>query len=236
MEKICIITNKRVKKVETYIKNIIPDAHFAYAGLVYDMDFQSLRVRKHENGELYMFGNPLCNGTWYYIDCHEFYEEIQPERFIYMKKRVQNTIQWDDYDRIIVIPEGDFESYLAISSFLKIMGYDPSRRIHCLEMDYSSTKTVEASLSAITDKELPYFETKFAEIYNVRKEEGFVSTFPISRNILYLQSESRMNNTEFADFFGTSVRNVENWRRNPETLKDFIYDLFEYKLLKEGII
>ena len=106
-----------------------------------------------------------------------------------MKKRVQNTIQWDDYDRIIVIPEGDFESYLAISSFLKAMGYDLSRRIHCLEMDYSSTKTVEASLSAITDKELPYFETKFAEIYNARKEEDFVSTFPMSRNILYLQSD-----------------------------------------------
>lgn len=103
-------------------------------------------------------------------------------------------------------------------------------------LDHSSTKTVEASLSAITDKELPYFETKFAEIYNARKKEGFVSTFPMSHNILYLQSESRMNNTEFADFFGTSVRNVENWRRNPETLKDFIYDLFEYKLLKEGII
>lgn len=236
MEKTCIITNKCTGKTEKRIKEIIPGAHFAYASLVYDMDFQSLRVRKHENGELYMFGNPLRNGTWYYIDCHEFYEEIPPERFIYMKKRIQNAIPWDDYDRIIVIPEGDFESYLAISSFLKTMGYDPSRRIHCLEMDYSSAKTIEASLSAITDKELPYFETKFAEIYNARKKEGFVSTFPMSRNILYLQSESRMNNTEFADFFGTSVRNVENWRRNPETLKGFIYDLFEYKLLKEGII
>lgn len=246
MKHICIITNKPTKWMNTIIswlnKMIIKagyDSSFIYSCVVHDLNYQSLRIRKHEDGKFYMFGQCLKNDVSDYIDCNEFYSEIPTNRYIYVNKHpmIREDIHLKDYDTVIAIPEAnDFESYLAIAAFLKNHHYDSSRTIRCLALQNHAN--VEDIVIQFLTREngLPYFETEFAKIFNEKKKENFVSSFPISRDIRFLQDETHMTNAEFADFFGTSVRNIENWRKNPDSLKDFIYDLFEYKLLKEGII
>ena len=236
MKNVCVITNKKIKWLERLIKKVDPDVCFLYSSIVYDRDCQSLRIRKHDDGELYMFGSKLRTNDTDYIDCHEFYEEIPSGRYIYMNRKSQEDVKLSG-ETIIAMPDkNDFESQLAISIFLKIIGCDQSRSVHCIEND--STENIKNVLSEFMteDIELPYFETLFAELFDKRKEEGFMSLFPISRDIRYLQKETGMTNIEFAAYFGTSIRNVENWRKDPASMKDYLYDLFEYKLLKEGII
>lgn len=256
MENLCIILNKRIKWLERLIKKINPDVYFLYSSIVYDMNCQTLRVRKHDDGELYMFGKRLRTDDMYYVDCHVFHSEIPFGRYIYMRNTSSNNIyseipsgryiytkniSLDNIDlsekTVIAMPDkNDFESYLAISAYLKTIGYDHARFVQCIEIDgvEHTGELLSGFLSGSVD--LPYFETMFAKIFDRNNEEGFISQFPISRDIRYLQNESGMNNIKFAAYFGTSIRNVENWRRDPSSLKDYVYDLFEYKLLKEGII
>lgn len=241
MKKLCVITNKKIKWVEDLLADIYPKISILYSCVVYDRNCQSLRIREHDDGELYMFGNSLRTDVMDYIDCHEYYAEIPTGRYIYMNRQPVKDMRGILKDMtVIVMPdENDFESYLSIAMFLKTRNIDIARTIYCLRIGTTENiKKAKAILSGFGNKDasLPYFETDFASIFEKRKEEGFVSLFPISRDFRYLQAETRMNNNEFADYFGISVRNVENWRKDPESLKDFIYDLFEYKLLKEGII
>lgn len=236
MKNLCVITNKKVKWLERLIKKVDPNVCFLYSSIVYDRDCQSLRIREHDDGELYLFGNKLHTDDMDYIDCHEFYVEIPFGRYIYMNRKSQEDVKLHDKTIIAMPDKDDFESYLAISAFLKAIDSDQSRSIHCIEID--GTENVKNTLSEFIagNIDLPYFETLFAELFNERREEGFVSHFPVSRDIRYLQNETHMTNIQFAAYFGTSIRNVENWRKDPDSMKDYLYDLFEYKLLKEGVI
>lgn len=236
MKNICVIINKKIRWLETFLTKNNPGTQIVHSSIVYDRDCQSLRIREHDDGELYMFGNRLRNGTFDYIDCHELFEKIPAGRYIYMDKRVSDTIPANT--AVIAMPDAyDFESYLAIASFLEKQGYGVQNSVYCLEIPPSNIEKAAMQLSFETGQiDLSGFKDKFANLLEDRKRENFISHFPISRDIGYLQIEAGMNNLQFAKYFNTSVRNVENWRKNPSSLKDYIYDLFEYKLLKEGII
>lgn len=238
MKRLCFIVNKKIKWLEKFLAKTSPDSLVLYSGVVFDRNFQTLRIREHDDGELYMNGKKLRTDTMDYMDCHELYEEIPDSRYIYLSGQPVESLKEKLADAtVIVMPnENTFESYLAIAMFLKTRNIDMSRTIHCLEMDNPETVKAAPDHCHQNEIDLPYFETKFAGIFRERKAEGFISLFPITRDIRYLQMEAGMSNIEFAAYFNTSVRNVENWRKDPKSLKDFIYDLFEYKLLKEGVI
>lgn len=237
MKKLYIIINKRTIWLEKFIAKRNPDIQIIYSSIVYEMNCQSLRIRKHDDGELYMFGKKLRNDKMDYVDCHELYEEIPMERYIYMQNKSIDYADLKDAT-VIAMPEAfDFDGYLAIAAFLKTINYDQLSSIRCLAIDAQKTEKVKQMIcNNFNDMTLPYFETKFTKIVKERKKNGFESTFPISRDIRYLQMETGMNNIQFAKYFGMSIRNIENWRKEPNTLKDYWYDLLEYKLLKEGII
>ena len=227
MKKLCIITKGNTKRLAKAIKRSEVDADILHYGVVFEMDCQSLRVRRHEDGELYMFGKKLDNP----MDCHELIDGMPTGKYVYIESDREVA---DPEAQFIVLMdmENDFDAALAAMMFLKKHGLDKPRTVRCL---------VGVNEDALTDglsdtKALPWFDSMFASLFQERERDGFKSLFPISRDIRYLQMETGMTNKEFADYFHTSIRNIENWRHNPAQLSDFIYDLFEYKLLKEGII
>ena len=236
------ITNKRIKWLEDYLKIAAPDAHVLYSCVAYERDHQYLRIREHEDGELYMFGKPLRHEDQDYMDCHELYDEIPAGKYIYINKawmleHPSQQIELNDDMIIVAIPdENDITSYLAIGMYLKNKGYKPSRKIYCLQNN--DPEQIKGNLIDFLSETLilPFFESELAREIEKKRETNFESSFPMTRNFGYLLIESGMDNTEFANYFGMSVRNVENWKHDPSTLKNYLYDLFEYKLLKEGII
>lgn len=238
-KKICLIANKPIRWLEEKIREMDADISIVKSGVAHDMDFQSLRIRRHADGNLYMFGDRLDGDGRTWVDCHREYPEIPESRYIYFNSHpiLDRNPGLDKYDEVIAMPyASELESYLAMVMYLKLVKFDPSRKIKCIAIDSHAgpVEKLAAYLGGTAD--LPYFEAEFARIYEERKAKGFASTFPVSRDFNYLQMEARMSNAEFAAYFGTSLRNVENWRKDPSSLRDWIYDLFEYKLLKEGII
>ena len=227
MNELCIITKGNTKQLAKAMKKSGIDADILHYGIVYEMDCQSCRIRRHEDGKLYMSGGELDDP----MDCHELIDGIPAGKYVYIKSDKEVT---DPDAQFIVLMdmENDFDAALAAMIFLKKHGLDKPRTVRCLiGVDEDS---LADGLSDI--KALPWFDSIFASLFQERERDGFRSLFPMSRDIRYLQAEARMTNKEFADYFHTSIRNIENWRHNPAQLSDFIYDLFEYKLLKEGII
>lgn len=48
-----------------------------------------------------------------------------------------------------------------------------------------------------------------------------------------LRTSAGMTQTEFADFFGIPVRNIEDWERGVAKCKPYLIDLMAYKLLRK---
>ena len=51
-----------------------------------------------------------------------------------------------------------------------------------------------------------------------------------------LREASGMTQQAFADYFGISKRNIENWEGEQRKCPVYLLDLMEYKLKNEGII
>lgn len=51
-----------------------------------------------------------------------------------------------------------------------------------------------------------------------------------------LRELSGMNKTKFAEFFGIPYRSVQNWEMEISRCPEYLLNLIEYKLNKEGII
>lgn len=51
-----------------------------------------------------------------------------------------------------------------------------------------------------------------------------------------LRDLSGMTQKAFAEYFGISKRNIEEWESGRRKCSDYLYDLMKYKLEKEGII
>ena len=51
-----------------------------------------------------------------------------------------------------------------------------------------------------------------------------------------LRTACGMTQQAFADYFGMSKRNVENWEGGKNAPPDWVLKLIEYKLRKEGLI
>lgn len=51
-----------------------------------------------------------------------------------------------------------------------------------------------------------------------------------------LRSAAGMTQKEFAEYFGMSKRNVENWEGGLSNCPPYLLALIEYKLQKEGLL
>ena len=51
-----------------------------------------------------------------------------------------------------------------------------------------------------------------------------------------LRTMSGMTQKEFSEYFGMSKRAVESWEGEVRKCPDYLLELMEYKLIKEGII
>ena len=51
-----------------------------------------------------------------------------------------------------------------------------------------------------------------------------------------LRKRSGMTQKAFAEYFKISRRNIESWDTDYRTPPDYLLELMEYKLIKEGII
>ena len=230
--RICVMRNKPAMWISKLLREV-PGVEECYAGVVFDRDCQSLRIREHADGRLYMSGYEMKDCT----DCHELSPDVPEGRYVYSPTHCRD-VDLGAYDEVVIVVEqGDFEAYLAIEYRLRSLGAD-MERMRCLELKTGCPGDWEADvMGAVTGmRGLSPFMERYGFWLGKRREEGFASNNPMTRNFFYLQEEAQMGNKEFAEYFGTNVRNVENWRRDPGSLAGYIYDLFEYKLLKEGII
>ncbi len=51
-----------------------------------------------------------------------------------------------------------------------------------------------------------------------------------------LRDRTHMNRKIFCDYFKIPYRTVQDWELSNRQMPDYLYDLMEYKLEKEGII
>lgn len=51
-----------------------------------------------------------------------------------------------------------------------------------------------------------------------------------------LREQSKMTRTEFGDFFNIPYRTVQNWELDLRKCPDYVLQLLEYKLVKEGYV
>ncbi len=244
MNKLCIITPRLSK----YYRDAIPkdiEYVFAQVGGTFDRNCQVLRLREHapttsNQPALFLMGSDIGP----YIDVHEILDDIPENRFVYASM-CEKRFRFKDFDyTYMCIIEDDFTDALAVRCYMERTGIDPDK-VGCIRISEVDEKghlrtagpAKEWLASAYSHPEkLPSYVEIYQFMYDREKGEGFESHLPITRNIWYLINESGMNNKEFAEFMGTNVRNVENWKAKPESLADYIYDLFEYKLIHEGII
>lgn len=152
---------------------------------------------------------------------------------------------------MLVLPNGGrFNHWLDLMMFVRTCGFnipnpvkiftiwDPFDACRMLEQlltkDFVQTSADMPVLTSYDD--LPSLENVFEPMLKDEAERDFPSSHPHGRNFYYLRKETGMTNARFAEYFDLSIRNVENWNNRPESLKSWIYDLMEYKLLKEDII
>lgn len=55
-------------------------------------------------------------------------------------------------------------------------------------------------------------------------------------NIKELRESTGMKRTEFCQYFNIPYRTVENWESGKIKCAEYLFDLLEYKLKKEGLI
>ncbi len=51
-----------------------------------------------------------------------------------------------------------------------------------------------------------------------------------------LRKESKMTQKQFSEYFGIPKRTVESWDMGERSCPEYLIDLLEYKLIKEGFI
>ncbi len=51
-----------------------------------------------------------------------------------------------------------------------------------------------------------------------------------------LRKESKMTQKQFSEYFGIPKRTVESWDMGERSCPEYLLDLLEYKLIKEGFI
>ena len=64
-------------------------------------------------------------------------------------------------------------------------------------------------------------------------------SFSLSQNTMTvkeLRQAAQMTQKGFADYFGISKRNIENWESETNRCPAYLEELMEYKLRHEGII
>lgn len=54
--------------------------------------------------------------------------------------------------------------------------------------------------------------------------------------IKLLRVQTNMSMKEFAEYFGIPYRTVQNWESNTRSCPEYLAQLMEYKLIKEGLI
>lgn len=51
-----------------------------------------------------------------------------------------------------------------------------------------------------------------------------------------LRAQTKMSMKEFAEYFEIPYRTVQNWENNTRSCPEYLAQLMEYKLIKEGLI
>ena len=69
---------------------------------------------------------------------------------------------------------------------------------------------------------------------NIGEEpEQFVTKYD---NIKDLRAATKMTQQSFGDYFGISIRNIQDWEANAHSCKPYLINLMEFKLRKNGVI
>lgn len=55
-------------------------------------------------------------------------------------------------------------------------------------------------------------------------------------NVKELRTAAGMTQKAFSEYFGIPKRNIEEWEGERRKCSDYLLDLMQYKLVKEGIV
>ena len=56
------------------------------------------------------------------------------------------------------------------------------------------------------------------------------------KRIILLRNKSGMSRTQFSEYFGIPYRTIQDWELGNRKCPEYLLELMEYKLKKEGVI
>lgn len=224
--------------VKESIQNIVkqhPDQfqdeyYFSPCKKVFHLNDNCVQLRKF-NDKIYSMGyennslNPLVLKNI----------NIPNDMFLISKKKCPHTdldllFVPQDMDEIISICRDNNCGVLSFAKYLEENNIDFTNG-KCLCLSNFDENSLLEKL-----KEVP---SNFQNVFNsVKKhliENNFSSQFPRNKELLYLRVESRMTREEFSNYFHIPVEDIVYFEKNPSAFKEYLYDLMDYKLSKEGM-
>lgn len=233
MKILLVVEKPSVKRV---IKDILDnhkdefkdEYYFDCINPIFHLNDRFLLFRKYDNeiysrGEKYDFKPLTLNHLE--IPNDTFIEANQIKySHIYKKEEMKN------FDKIISICDPDDYGTLEFAKYLEVNNLDFNKVASFYLKDFTETSI----LKTLKSKPLG-FDNVFQELCNKLKQNNFQCQYPRTKNILQLRMESGMNRKEFSNYFNIPYRTIENWEHNKAKCPEYLYDLIEYKLDKDGI-
>lgn len=134
------------------------------------------------------------------------------------------------FDKIISICDPDDYGILEFSKYLEVnkIPYENAKYFHLNDFDDETiAKTLKSSPME--------FKDNFKSLCEKLEKTNFACQYPRQKYPLNLRMESGMNRKEFSNYFNILYRTIENWEHNKAKCPEYLYDLIEYKLDKDGI-
>lgn len=139
-------------------------------------------------------------------------------------------INTNDYDFIIGCPDSDINGILGFEKFIEKNKVQNAKFIKLLDL---SEKNI---FSAIKLENVLDFSEILKDCIETLKQNNFSSIYPRKNDVKKLREKTHWNRATFAKYFNISYRTVENWENLTSDCSQYLYDLMEYKLEKEGLI
>lgn len=215
---------------------------FDYFGCVMDCRIGCVPFYKHEDG-WYMHGRPSN------FECMML-SDFEIPKDTYLSHCGENGVaerafrndafavdDVDDVEKIVFfVTEPIYEDgccaedVLAARKYLEVTG---------LSMDLCEcVRTIDFSDECLIDaiQHLQLFKDIYDETCKYLVDHGFPYREPYANGFQRIERLSGMSLKSFCEYFHVKRRTAENWMYGVSPCPDYVLELFEYKLLHEGII
>ena len=220
---------RRIKEVlEKYNNEFKDEYFFDYINPVFHMNDKVLLFRKY-NDKIYQMGKKSD-----FIPLNLTHLEIPNNTFIELKNiDFSYSYKKDDFihfDKILSICDPDDYGILEFAKYLEVNNI-PYENAKCFYLNDFDDETIANTLKSSPME----FNDIFKSLCEKLKKTNFACQYPKQKYPLNLRMESGLNRKEFSNYLNIPYRTIENWEKNKAKCPEYLYDLIEYKLEKEGM-